>query len=33
MGFVLLLNKALKYGQQACMWGLYTLDFVEEVHV
>ena len=33
VGFPLLLNKALKWGQESCIWGLYKLDFVEEGHV
>ena len=33
MGFPLLLNKALKWGQESWIRGLYKLDFVEEGHV
>ena len=33
MGFQLLLNKALKWGQESWIRGLYKLDFVEEGHV
>ena len=33
MGFPLLLNKALKSGQQAWIWGSYELHSVEEGHV
>ena len=33
VGFPLLLNKALKWGQESWIRGLYKLGFVEEGHV
>ena len=33
MGFPLLLNKALKCGQEAWIWGSYELHSFEEGHV
>ena len=33
VGFPWLLNKALNWGQEACIWGLYKPDFVEVGHV
>ena len=33
MGFPLLLNKALKCGQETWIGGLYKVDFVKEGHV
>ena len=33
MGFPLLLNKALKWGQEAWIGRLYKVDFVKEGHV
>ena len=33
VGFPLLLNKALKWGQEVWIWGFYKLDCFEEEHV
>ena len=33
VGFPLLLNKALKWGQEVWIWGFYELDSFQEGHV